>query len=631
MAKVIRLLGTPSIEVDGVPAPGPRGRKSWAVLALLVLLERPPSRQRLCGLLFEGADDPQAALRWSLAELRRALGGGVAIGGDPVSLTLPADTSVDVARLRNPAVGSLDASEAPRELLDSMSFPGCAGFETWLLVERQGLAARVEAVFREDGLAKLAAGRPNEAVQVAARLVEVNPYQESNHVLLVRALAMTGDRRATMQAAASAADFLRREMGAEPSPALQEATRASIGAASVPASLGVAAARAQLEAGKAAIAAGAVDAGLDCLRRCVDELRFGADNSLLASALCELGAALVHTVRGRDEEGAMILHEAMEQARRSSPDVAARACRELGFVDVQAGRRDRAAIWLAQARTYASAAGQDDELAAIAGVEGMNLSDRAKYPDALAVLTDSVDRALHCHSGRQAAWSASLIGRIHCLRGDYDQAGEALTQSLELVRRERWVAFRPWPEAFSAEVDLQYGRDETAQRRLAEAFALACQLGDPCWEAITARAMGLIEARRDPTAALVTLLDAKARCVRWPDTYQWVHGYILDAVCHVAMTVDSSAAIAHAGQLLELAARTDMREFVYRAQLHRACLGIPGALDGAELALAGIENPSLANLDPTPGVGRGQLRTRQRPPIIRSSSHQVDASTRAEG
>ncbi|MEA2303620.1 MAG: hypothetical protein QOH43_900, partial [Solirubrobacteraceae bacterium] len=67
MSLAIRLLGKPQIERDGVPVQPPRGRKTWALLAYLVLCERPPPRSRVASLLFSEADDPLGALRWSLA------------------------------------------------------------------------------------------------------------------------------------------------------------------------------------------------------------------------------------------------------------------------------------------------------------------------------------------------------------------------------------------------------------------------------------------------------------------------------------------------------------------------------------------------------------------------------------
>lgn len=595
MASVIRLLGTPSIEIDGAPAAGPRGRKSWAVLALVVLADRPPERRRVARLLFPDADDPLGALRWALAELRRALGVSTSVSGDPLVLRLAEGTVVDVLAFASSRdLGLSDLSLLPAELLAGMSFAGCDAFESWLLVERRRLAAAAEATVHEAAMARLGAGRPCEAVRFAARLVELNALEESHHTLLVRSLAASGDRSAALEAARSCERLFRRELGIAPSPAVRAAVDVTAGAASAPSLKGAAAARAQLQAGKAAIAAGAVHAGLDCLRRAVDESRFAGDVHLIVAALTELGGALVHSVRGRDEEGAIVLHEAIDRAARADPAAGVTACRQLAFVDVQAGRRQRSALWLDRARELA---GHDDSaLAAIGGVQGMMLSDQGRYPEALDVLTDSVARSLRCGSRRQAAWSASQIGRLQLLRGDRDAADRALAESLQLVRGERWLAFFPWPESFSAEIDALDGRTQQAERRLTEAFALACQLGDPCWEAITARGLGLLEARREPDAALARLGDALARCTRWPDTYQWVRGYVLDAMCTVAADAGDASAAKLASDLLNLAARTDMRELIVRAHLHRARLGTPGEWQAAQAAAASIDNPALGAL-----------------------------------
>ena len=81
---VVQLLGRPRIDVDGAPGYRYRSRKSWALLAFLLLGERPPTRSQLASLLFAEADDPLGALRWCLAEIRRALGPAVVLDGDPV-------------------------------------------------------------------------------------------------------------------------------------------------------------------------------------------------------------------------------------------------------------------------------------------------------------------------------------------------------------------------------------------------------------------------------------------------------------------------------------------------------------------------------------------------------------------
>jgi hypothetical protein len=116
---------------------------------------------------------------------------------------------------------------------------------------------------------------------------------------------------------------------------------------------------------------------------------------------------------------------------------------------VQAGRNAAGGRWLAKATGLASS---DEERRVILGVRGMALSDRAYYPAALELLERSVELAEGCGQTRQAAWSLSLIGRIHLLRDDLALAVTALDRSLQLVGSERWTAFRPWPESLRAEV-----------------------------------------------------------------------------------------------------------------------------------------------------------------------------------
>src|SRR3712207_2378117 len=92
----IGLLGAPRIEADGSQRPPPRGRKPWALLAYLAVTGRPHDRERLAQLLFGQADDPMAALRWNLAELRRLLGAPGAFRGRQVALEIEPTTVVDV-------------------------------------------------------------------------------------------------------------------------------------------------------------------------------------------------------------------------------------------------------------------------------------------------------------------------------------------------------------------------------------------------------------------------------------------------------------------------------------------------------------------------------------------------------
>src|SRR3954471_24254195 len=116
---VIRLLGTPCVERNGERVTAPRGRKCWALLAYLLLRERPVSRLSIAELLFPDADDPLRALRWTLVELRRALGGADVLHDDPLQLSLPPGTYVDVLEL---AGGSAPISLAEGDLLEGADF-----------------------------------------------------------------------------------------------------------------------------------------------------------------------------------------------------------------------------------------------------------------------------------------------------------------------------------------------------------------------------------------------------------------------------------------------------------------------------------------------------------------------------
>lgn len=416
---MIRLLGKPAIERAGRLQRPPRGRKAWALLAYLLLEEQPPSRRHLAQMLFGEADDPLRALRWTLAELRRCIGDGLRLDGDPLCCEIGADIRVDVRLLADEGGGDGDETgllDLTGELLEGLDLSGNELFDSWLVVERHHMAALLDARLRQAAVSLLATGRPQAAVAYAARIVATNPLEESNHELLVRALALSGDEAAALRQVAVAEDVIHRELGVPVSPVLREAAFVGAHSAMTAPVSGRAASVSELDAGRAALAAGAVDAGLQCLRRAVDEADRCGDLALKAEALNALGGALVHAARGRDEEGAILLREAVELATRLGDDrTAVVAYRELGYIEVQAGRRQTAEHWLRKAGAVATT---DEDLAAISGVRGMASSDHADYPSAFRDLNVSVEHAQRARDRRQEAFSLSLLGRAHLLRGE---------------------------------------------------------------------------------------------------------------------------------------------------------------------------------------------------------------------
>ena len=490
----IRLLGPPTIEHAGSPVRPPRGRKAWALLAYLLLTDRPPGRRKLADLLFADADDPLGALRWTLAELRRAMDAHDVLTGDPVVTTLDDRTSVDVLLVTADSADPEPLLKFGGELLEGVEVASCPEFASWLLVERQRLSAAIEARLREKAICLVASGQAKDAIPYASKAVALNPLEQGNHELLVRSLAISGNRQGALRQIAVCEDLFRRELGVSASPTLKEATAVGPGSLSGPPLSGRAAAASQLEAGRAAIVAGAVDAGVQCLRRAVAEADHCRDTALRGRALAALGSALVHAIRGHDEEGAIVLHEAILVAVQAGDRVTSvTAHRELGFVEVQAGRRGTAATWLGKAQALAET---DEEQAAILGVQGMNSSDVGDYPAALAELAESAELAAGCGDRRQQAWSLSLLGRAHLLRAEHSQANAIVRESLDLVRQERWIAFLPWPQALKAELDLAAGDVDAAADGFEQAWVLGCQLNDPCWEGMAGRGLGMLSAGR---------------------------------------------------------------------------------------------------------------------------------------
>jgi tetratricopeptide (TPR) repeat protein len=475
-----------------------------------------------------------------------------------------------------------------------MSFPGCPAFETWLSYERRYVAGVSEALMGEAALQRLATGDPAGASELAARLVALDPLEVRWQELLIRCLARSGDTAGAERQLAACEELFMRELGVPPGPELGMAAReggdpAAGAAGDRDAALG------QLEAGRAALDAGAIQPGLDCLRLACTEAAASGDAGLRARSLAALGSALVHAVRGRDGEGAAVLHEALAIAEQAGEESSASlACRELGYIDVQAGRNPSGGRWLAKANGLATS---DEERCAILGIRGMALSDRAHYPAALELLERSVELAEGCKHPRQAAWSLSLIGRIHLLRGDHASAAASLDRSLELVASERWTAFRPWPASLRAEVSLRTGAPDRALDRVQDAFRLACRLGDPCWEATAARVIGLARAAAgDTNSAGVWLRQARSRATRVSDPYEWVHAHVLDTLALFAIDGEDADAPEIVNALNKLAGRTGMRELAVRARLHEARLGADGAFEAARLLSSEIDNPALEEL-----------------------------------
>lgn len=593
MSLSIHLLGRPVIDREPAEVYRFRSQKSWAILGYLLLTERPTSRSQLASLLFGAADDPLRALRWSLNEIRRALGDGASVGGDPVTLTLPAEALVDVDVVTGGTwTDAIRLRSLGATLLEGMAFSDAAAFESWLLTERRHVAAASEAILHEAALASMSRGAFEDSISFAARVVAMNPLEENHQALLIRAYRMAGDETSAGRQLTACVDLFSRELGVEPGPAVRAAMRPRPQHRTRPRDdVSIAAV---MESGAAAIAAGALDTGIDTLRTAVTLADQADASRLRASARLALAEALIHSLRGEDEEGSAILHTAIEIAHAHGENgLAARAHSELGYVEFLRARYARAEQWL---RTALTLGHESDWLVTKATTYlGSVKSDQADYGAAIILLKEAANASRRTGDLRREAYAESMLGRVHLVRHEMENAARHLDNAVELALRDQWLAFLPWPQAMRGELEVIRGNFAAASDALNQAFARACQLGDPCWEGLSARGLALLaDATGDTDQAFDLLANARLRCNRLADTYVWLDVYILDAQCELGLRHHHADTPRWIHAMHERASRTGMRELTVRSLLHRAtACGKPGDDEAARLLAAQIDNPAL--------------------------------------
>jgi DNA-binding SARP family transcriptional activator len=223
----VALLGTFEARLGSGAAITFARRKSEALLAYLALhLGQTQARDKLAALLWGEASDERArhSLRQALVTLRRALPGQAAAclveEGDTIRLD-PGAVEVDVALFeRLAAEGSPEALERAAALYRGDFLEGIGvdepPFEEWLRMERERL--RELAI---EGLAKLLGllargGVIDRAVQVAVRLLALDPAQEPVHRTLMRLYAQQGRRGTALRQYQVCVETLERELGVEP-------------------------------------------------------------------------------------------------------------------------------------------------------------------------------------------------------------------------------------------------------------------------------------------------------------------------------------------------------------------------------------------------------------------------------
>jgi DNA-binding SARP family transcriptional activator len=238
----LRLLG--ELEVrrgDGPPLPLPPSRRTRALLGYLAATGTPQSRAALCDLLWDGPDDPRAALRWSLTKLRTVVNDV----GDDAAQPLQADRdkvafdthACDIDSLRVSAlVDNVDLDKLPLptleqaahalqgEFLDGVELPACYRFHHWCMAERERFARLRRATL--EALVRRLADDPQRALPHGRAMVAADPLADTAHATLVRLLAAAGRYPEAERHFAWARELLRREVSLPDGGPLDEAIRA---------------------------------------------------------------------------------------------------------------------------------------------------------------------------------------------------------------------------------------------------------------------------------------------------------------------------------------------------------------------------------------------------------------------
>lgn len=193
------LLGPVQVIRNGAQLPLPPSRKVRALLAYLAMATRPVTREKLCELFWDVADDPRSELRWCLSKLRPLVDG-------PTTRRLVADREqvwIDANLLQIDAVSVARSTQqtlargSPRDLrallalfrgyfLEGFSVDRAPLFENWLASQRHRFRQ-----LHQQLLERLSAVLPPESgdrIEILRQCIEVAPFDETAHIALVRAL-----------------------------------------------------------------------------------------------------------------------------------------------------------------------------------------------------------------------------------------------------------------------------------------------------------------------------------------------------------------------------------------------------------------------------------------------------------
>jgi alpha-glucoside transport system substrate-binding protein len=213
MSLRIQLLGQPRIRFDDSPVNLPAGRP-LGLLAYLLVTKKPHRREHLIDLLFDGPDDPRAALRWALTKIRKAIGNEYLLSErGEISFNFESDYWLDVSAFE---AGELELFQG--DFLEGLYLRNALRFEEWLLFERQRIRGQYQAGL-EKQLELHHQQREYAAVVITAQqLLKLDNLREDWHRALMEAYARLGKRATALEQFELCRQVLRTEWDTDPAP-----------------------------------------------------------------------------------------------------------------------------------------------------------------------------------------------------------------------------------------------------------------------------------------------------------------------------------------------------------------------------------------------------------------------------
>lgn len=229
MAREYRLLGNLKIEENGQPAALLRSPMGCALVAFLIVMGQPQSREVVADLFWGDIPTNQALhnLR-SLLNRTRKLVPELSITHHQLAFQPSPETSVDLNILRE-SLASDDAGELDRalqlyrgDLLTGLYLDDAPRYEEWLLLAQERLRLQVLTAHQRLCQAYSDRGELDQALAVARRWLSLDPLDEVALRQLMTLLVLNKQPNAALKEYATSRENLMHAWGLQPEPATED-------------------------------------------------------------------------------------------------------------------------------------------------------------------------------------------------------------------------------------------------------------------------------------------------------------------------------------------------------------------------------------------------------------------------